>query len=140
VSVDSILRLGRKRREQLMRSTCRITRPGGEQVWNPATGDYDIPAETTIYEGKCQIKPTSSPAERDGSAGDRDIVLQSYTLVLPWDAPGPVNVADAVDILSGDDTWANGQRFPVGWVEHADTRTHRRIIFWTQDRGVVNSG
>lgn len=143
MSVDSILRLARARREELMRSTCRITRPGGEPVFNPATGGYDTPDRITIYEGRCQIKPTSSPAERDGESGDRDLVLQSYTLVLPWTASneaGLVNVADAITILTGDDTWANGQTFPVGWVELADTRTHRRITFWTQDRGVVNSG
>jgi hypothetical protein len=124
-----------------MRSTCRIERPGGEPVWNPTTGTYTTPARTVIYEGPCQIKPTFSPAERDGSSAERELVTQSYTLALPWaesNAADRVDVADKAIILSGDDTWAVGKTFPVGWVEYADARTHRRLTVWAEDRGISN--
>lgn len=143
MSVEEALRRGRKRREELMRSTCRILRPAGEPVFDPATGAYTAPAETVIYEGICQLKPTFSPAEQEGSSGDRAVALNSYDLVLPYTAvtDGPaVQIEDVVEMLTGDDAWAIGKRFPVGWVEHADTRTHRRVVIWAQDRTGVTYG
>lgn len=140
MSVESILRLGRARRESLMQSTCRISRPAGEPVFDPDTGSYTAPGTTVIYEGKCQLKPTFSPAEREGSSGQREVALNAYDLVLPWDAAnlvGPVQIEDTAEILSGDDAWAIGKQFPVGWVEQSDTRTHRRVTIWAQDRGGV---
>lgn len=140
MSVSSILKLGRRRRQALMRSTCRILRPGGDQVWDPATGTYTTPDELVIYEGKCQIKPTFSPAERDADAGDREVVLRSYDVVIPSDASPEVDVADVVVFTESDDEWLIGQRLAVGHVEQADTRTARRVTVWTQDRtGVTHA-
>lgn len=143
MSVDSILRLGRRRRQALMRSTCRITRPAGDPAFDPGTGAYTPPADTTIYEGICQFKPTFSPAEREGSSGEREAALNAYDLILPWDeanASGRVEIEDVVEILTGDDGWAAGKQFPVGWVEYSDTRTHRRVTIWAQDRGGATYG
>lgn len=138
MSVDSILTIGRERRKLLMRSTCRITRPGGNPVFNPLTGLYITPDPTVIYEGICQIKPSFTPAEKVGSSADKELVVQSYDFCLPWDVAGSapaVNISDTVTVLSGDDGWAVGKSFPVAWFEHADTRTHRRVTCFAEDRG-----
>lgn len=140
MSVESILALGRRRREALMRSTCQILRVG-ERAWDPKTGTYDPPSEDVIYDGPCRIKPTYSPAERDGSSAEREIVLQSYTVELPWaesTAADAINVADVFVMTGGDDVWLLNQRLPVGWVEYADARTHRRIVVWTEERRLNN--
>ena len=140
MSIESILALGRRRRVALMRSTCKILRVG-EREWIPATGSYAPAPEEVIYEGPCRIKPTYSPAERDGSSTEREIVLQSYTVELPWSestAADAINVADVFVMTAGDDVWLLNQRLPVGWVEYADARTHRRIVVWTEERRLNN--
>lgn len=144
MSVEGILRRGRKRREALMRSTCRIWRPGtADPVFDPATGEYTRAPETLVYEGICQIKPTFSPAEQDGSSAERQLVLNAYNIILPWGeitAENAVDVADEVELTGGDEVWAIGQRLPVGWVEYGDARTHRRLAVWAQERGAVTYG
>lgn len=144
MSIDSILRRGRKRREALMRSRCRILRPGpADPVFDPETGEYTTPAETVIYDGICQVKPTFSPAEQDGSSAERQLVVNAYNIMLPWadsNAAAAVDIADIAVVYQGEDTWLLNQRLPVAWVEYADTRTHRRLAVWLQDRGGVTYG
>ncbi|MEU7814127.1 DUF6093 family protein [Pseudonocardia sp. NPDC049154] len=144
MSIESILRRGRKRREALMRSTCRILRPGsGDPVFDPETGEYTTPAETLVYEGPCRVRPTFSPAEQDGSSAERQLVTNAYNVEIPWTRSTettPVDIADVVVMTGGDENWLTGKRLPVAWVEYSDTRTHRRLAVWTQERGGVTYG
>lgn len=140
MSVDSILARGRARRVALMRSIGRIERPTGEPVFNDATGDYDPAPRELIYEGICQFKPTFNPAQRDRESGDREAAFNSYDVVLPYHGTPAVAVEDIFTYVSGDDAWAVGKEFPVGWCQYADTRTHHRITVWAQDQSGVTYG
>ena len=144
MSVEGILRRGRRRRAELMRSRCRILRPGStDPVFDPVTGTYTNPAETVIYDGICQVKPTFSPAEQDGASAERQIVVNAYNLILPWaesNEAAAVDIADIAVVYAGEDTWLLEQRLAVAWVEYADNRTHRRLAVWLQDRGGVTYG
>lgn len=134
MSVDSILARGRARREALMRSTGRIERPTTEPVFDPNTGLYTPATRVTIYEGKCQLKPTFNPAERDRESGDREAAFKSVDVVIPFTQGLRIEIEDVFTYVDGDDAWALGREFPVGWVEYADTRTHHRFTVWAQDQ------
>lgn len=128
----------RKRREVMMRSTCRVLRPAGQPVFNPADGTYSDPGTTTVFEGKCHIKPTFSPAEQSGDTAEDEQVVQAYEVIIPWDAPR-VDVGDSVDVTASDDAWAISYGpMPVAWIELADSRTARHLTVFTQDRPGVS--
>lgn len=138
---ERFIRRARRKITRLMRSTCRIERPGnGEPVFNPGDGTYAPPASTLVYEGACQIKPGNSPAEREGDSGEREVVQRVYMLKLPWDASEttPVDIADTVTVTSSDETWLIGKTLPVAWIEYADSRIRRTIYVWDEARGLSN--
>lgn len=135
MSIDGFLEYARERRELVMRDQCVINRSTGEPVWDPTTGTYTPAAETEIYSGKCRIKPTFSPAEREGGgAGDREVVLQVYDIELPWGASAEVDTGDTVTVTASDDAWVIGKPMPVGSIGYAGNQTVRHVTVWAQAR------
>lgn len=133
MSLDALLAHARARRESYMRSECQILRQVGERTWDPVAGEYTAAPESVVYAGKCHVKPTYTPAERDYSTGERELTIQAYEVVLPMSAP-EVDIGDVVLITASDDAWAVGQRFPVAWFENADSRTARHVTVFAQER------
>jgi len=54
--------------------TVRISRPGGDQVFDPETGEYAYPEGETVYEGIGAVQPAGTAAE----------VVSVPTPNLPW--------------------------------------------------------
>ncbi|GAA4545656.1 DUF6093 family protein [Pseudonocardia xishanensis] len=137
MTVDSILRRARRQREQLMRSTCRILRPGGDPVFDPATGEYTTPDEAVVYEGRCRVKQPGS-AYRDPDSGERELIVGELVVELPWaqaSANDPVRVDGTVVVTASDDAWIIGKRLPVLAVTtSSDTGTHYEVRVVSQDR------
>lgn len=70
--------------ESNMTDTCIITRAGqGKGPWNEATGQYDPPADVTIYSGKCRLQIKSVANASDSNAGDRQATVQE----AEWQGP-----------------------------------------------------
>lgn len=134
------LAIARERRRVMMRSTCRITRPSRERVFDPATGEYDTPDHTVVYEGPCHLisRVTNAIAQSYHDFGGGEVANETAAIALPWDAP-MVDNSDSFEMLASDDQWIvdRGPR-PVGWVRYADSRTMRILFILVQDRPGVN--
>lgn len=131
------LATARARRVLLMRSTVRITRPDTTRAWDDVTGQYTEPSRTEVYEGPAQFKPRSvQPAGLDVLAS-AETATGGYELCLPHDVP-PIDVADAVEVLTSDDAWLIGRRLPVATVEvGAENATHRSVVVHAYDHPAV---
>lgn len=133
------LAVARERRQLMMRSRCRITRPNTERTWDPTSGTYDTPETTVVYEGVCQLKARSSstPARLE-TAASGELASGGYEVVLPYDVP-QVEMTDTVTVIESDDGWIVERALPVAYVERgADNRTHRSVVVLAQDRPQVN--
>lgn len=125
MSVRGALRRGRAAHERLMLDQCEITRAGGEPVFDPETGQYTDPPPITVYSGRCRAKPWT--AAFDMAAGEQEIVLRRYIVMLPQDSSAEVNVGDTFTTTSSSDEWLVGEPLAVVGVEFATARTARRI-------------
>lgn len=130
MTVRGVLAQGRTRHESLMLDQCEITRPGGEPVFDPSTGEYTEPPDITIYSGKCRIKPQYAASETQ--AGEKEVVLRRYELQLPFTASEPVDIDDMARITVSDDTWLVDRPMPVTAVEVATARTARHLTIRDQ--------
>lgn len=138
MGVESVLRRGRKVRQKLMRSRCRITRPGtGSREFDPETGSYSDTSDDVVYEGICHFKSRSSVGERDPNTAEREMVLMQYEVILPHGSDSsPIDIGDSVEITEcRDDPHALGRVFPVFNVELATDRTARHVTVVDQSRG-----
>lgn len=143
MSVDKVLRRGRRVRQKLMRSRCRVTRPGtGARVFDPATGTYAETAPTVIYEGVCHFKSRTSLGERDPNSAERELVTVDYQVILPHASDdAAIDVSDEVEITEcPDDPHALGRVFPVVNIELSTDRTARHVTIRDQARGEVLYG
>ena len=68
--------------ESMMRDSCAITRPGGGETWDDATGGYLPGSTVTLYSGRCRIR-RPNVAEREASAGDTDRTLMGAVVSIP---------------------------------------------------------
>lgn len=138
MSVESALKRGRAVRQRLMRSRCRITRPGPARQFDPATGDYTDGSDLVMYEGPCHFKSWAGMGQRISNVAEREVVLSSYDVILPWTSGAlEVDVSDTVTLTESQDEWVIGRPLPVVSVEFADDRTARHITVSDQDRGEV---
>lgn len=80
--------------ESRMTDTVRITRGGSIPVFDAETGTY-TPGATTIYEGPCRLK-LSSTVVSDVDAQGQLLAAQGPTLSLPMLTPGTVGTSGAV--------------------------------------------
>ena len=68
--------------------TVLITEPADGGTLDPATGTWTPNAPTTIYDGPGRVRVPSSATEMERIFGDREVTVQRYIAVLPWDATG----------------------------------------------------
>lgn len=93
----------RAEREALMTDSCTITRAGTadpDAQPDPDTGLYPVPADATVYAGKCSIRVpgTVSASRSHESAGDEAVML---TAILSVPALAPlIKIGDVISFTS----------------------------------------
>lgn len=85
---------GRAAAEALMVDTCTITRSATRGTFNETTLQYDSPTTTSLYTGKCRVKPAG------GQVSDRVVQFGEQAVSL-W--PFQVSVPISVENLAVDD-------------------------------------
>lgn len=106
--------------EERMGTTCRITRPGGEPVWDDTVGEYVTPPGEVIYEGRCRLR-WGNPAPQNASAGETAwAVDRTGTLSLPL--AGTAHVGDGAVVAITANPNDPGM---VGLVLHVLTGHHQ---------------
>lgn len=129
-AVDQALTEGRELIESLMQDACTITRAGtGSGPWNESTGQYDKPARTTVYSGKCrlQVKAVVASSTTE-SAGDRAGIAQELELQLPVAGTDSVAVRDVAEITSAvSDASLVGRNYTVSARHEKSQATARRL-------------
>ena len=68
--------------ESMMRDSCTITRPGGGETWDDATGGYLSGSSVILYSGRCRVR-RPNVAEREALAGDADWTLLGAVVSIP---------------------------------------------------------
>lgn len=81
--------------ESRMTSTCTITGPGGEPVWDDDAGEYVTAPGGTLYDGKCRLR-MGNPAPQNADAGETAWAVDRGVLSLPID--GTANVGDGATV------------------------------------------
>lgn len=116
--------------ESQMRDTCSITRAGtGTGPFNESTGQYDKPARTTVYTGKCRLQIKSVIASgSNADAGDRTGTVQELELQLPVDGTSTVTIGDIAEVTSSamDDSLIGG-KFTITARHEKSQATARRL-------------
>lgn len=113
--------------ESLMTSTCSITRPGGEPVWDETTGTYTDPTPIDVYSGPCRIRPAATQG-RTAEAGEATALLSTFRVQLPFAVTG-VDVGHRVTVDSSPDPALTGRAMVVRFVpDMGDHITARRLI------------
>lgn len=138
--VSGALAAGRMASESRMLDTCRITGPGtGDPVWNDTTGQYDSPAATTVYEGKCYIpsRTGSSISAGVARAGEAAWKVGEFPLSLPVVGSEGVAPGQTVTYLtSATDPTLVGQVFGITEPLRQSQATARRFVM----KQVVGTG
>jgi hypothetical protein len=107
-----------------MKAFCRITRGGG-RTFDETTGRHVDTPPVAVYSGRCRVKaPRTGVLEAVGVGGE--VQLRRYTVALPHDAPGPVQVGDNWQLLAGD-SWLVGRTLHVLSVDYGEQVTERRL-------------
>lgn len=125
MSIPGARAAGQRLAEQLMVDTCRITRTTGTTAHDPVTGRV-VPATSTIYEGRCQVRvPTSTP-ETPESAG-RTATVQDAIVKVPLAVTG-VEVGDTITVLTAThDPELPGRTYRVSGTHAKTYATARKL-------------
>ncbi len=124
--IGDALLAGRSFAESLMVDRCTVTRPGGEPVFDPSTGDYTPAPDATVYDGPCRVQ-TPNTQETTPQYGGREVTVQDVVVSVP---------ASVVDAQVGDtatvtaslfDPALVGARFTVVAGERKTHATARRL-------------
>ena len=130
MSVLDALERGRKRAVALMLDQCTVTRPDGEEITDPATGEVTFTG-TQVYPaggqpGRCKVQ-TGQVQEATPDTAGRLVTVQRYQLHLPIDA-GPVHVGDLATITdSAQDPQLAGKTYRVTATHHKTLATAQRV-------------
>lgn len=124
MSLDTAISRFRRRQADLFRSTCTITRPFGEPVFDPGTGTYGQPV-TTVYTGRCNVRPMRGSAQDVEAGAIEERVLQ-YIGKVPVDTPVLRNDTLTVTEAAYDAAFA-GRMFNVKDVTADDWQVCRRL-------------
>jgi hypothetical protein len=88
---------GRVEAEALMVDTCTITR-AAQGTFNETTLVYDSNTSTTVYTGKCRVKPRDN-ADRVVQFGQEAVSLLPYVVSVPMSVEG-VAIDDLVTVTN----------------------------------------
>jgi hypothetical protein len=116
----------RAQAESLMVDACIVTAGGGAPTWDDANGQWDAPASSTVYEGKCRVQTTLT-AEGKPDAGEREWTVQSLAVAVPMSVVG-VGIGDIVTVTASEfDPDLVGRVFTVAALAHKTHMTARRL-------------
>ena len=107
-----------------MTDTITIIRVTG-RTFNETTGAYTN-TTTTVYSGKCRVKPHLSDTARQVEAGEQAVYLWPFTVTLPMTATG-VEVGDVGTVGASLDPDLPGQELVVKDVIKGSQITGRRL-------------
>lgn len=124
MSVEAALAGGRAARLQLMRDEVTVTR-GGVPVFNPSTGQYSTPSGT-VYAGPADVKPRDVQ-DTGVEVGEREVVLRSYDVALPWSVDAEFAVDDVLTTTASDDAILVGRPLTVIAVGYGGRRTAHHL-------------
>jgi hypothetical protein len=126
-TLEEALAAGRVAHEELMIDACVIARPG-TPLLNRATSELTPGSPTTLYEGKCRLKPGRAP--RSADAGEELVSVGRYELALPFSAvpAEELRVGDEVTMTASADARLVGQKLHVMAVDFGSTATAWRLI------------
>ena len=110
---------------RLMHSTCVVSRPDGEPVFDPDTGQYVDPPSQTLYDGPCKVVPTGG--ERVVEFGEGPVTVRTYDINLDGPASG-IEVGDMVTVSGSRDPKLNGAELVVLDVPGSDWMTNRHLV------------
>lgn len=111
--------------QRLNRSSCVVSRPGGEPVFDPDTGTYTDPAPTTVYDGGCKIVPTGG--ERVVEFGEGPVTIRTYAVNLDGLVEN-IQVGDDVTVSGSRDPKLNGTPLKVLDIPGSDWMTNRHLV------------
>lgn len=111
--------------ETLMTSTCTVREAGSEPVTDEETGEVTYPVGTTVYSGKCRVRPTGSPGTE--TAGGEETFTFDYKVSIPFTE---ANVLEGfqVTIDSSPDPALVGVVIKVEKVDRGEHITARRLF------------
>lgn len=104
MTLDTAIARFRSRQKALFRDECEITRASEEEpTFNEATGEYETPNPTEVYEGPCLLRPAGGLVGTDVIAGEREVRLSDYVLKLPANTPVRSNDSVSLTVSTYDD-------------------------------------
>lgn len=110
--------------ETLMTDTCTITR-AGSGTFNETTGVYDT-TPSTVYSGKCRVRPMAIRADHQVDAGDAAVQIWPFVVSLPLTVT-TVDASDTLTITASDDPGLVGRVLVVKSVALGSQITARRL-------------
>ncbi len=94
-----------------MVDTGRISRPGGDPVFDPVTGLLTPAAGSVVHEGPCRLRmPTA--VETNVLFGEQDVTKSRFVACFPAEVTG-VEIGDVVTLIESDDADALNREFQV---------------------------
>lgn len=111
-------------------STGRVRRYSSEGVWNETTGKTDYPPPTDIY--GTEAEPATMRIVRDGveetrQIGERTVVVRSYIVALPADAP-EITIRDEVLVSTASDPHLADKKLWVHDVRYGSQVWERDLV------------
>lgn len=106
--------------------TGKVVRLSGDPTFNPTTGAYTNPTETTIYTGPGRATPRPA-TETIVTVGEQPITLRLYDVSLPYDADG-IQVDDYWIATVSVDAELVGRRLRVLEVGWSSLQAGRRLL------------
>lgn len=111
--------------QRMNRSSCVVSRPGGEPTFDPDTGIYTDPEPTTVYTGPCKIVPTGG--ERVVEFGEGPVTLRTYLVTLDGTTDAP-QIGDNVSVSGSRDPRINTAGLVVLDVPGSDYLSNRQLV------------
>lgn len=124
MTITSATGRGQRFAEQTMTDTCTITR-AGEPVYNPATLAYTA-SSTTVYSGKCRVKPSALSGNTTVQAGEERVALWPYAVSVPVSVTD-VELDDLVTVTASADASLVGRVLRVRSTARGTHITARRL-------------
>ena len=117
---------GQRFAEHLMTDTCTITRANGDPTYNPSTLTYTPATPTTVYSGKCRVKPSVLSGNTTVQAGEERVALWPFSVSVPFSATD-VELDDIVTVTASADASLVGRPLRVRSIARGTNVTARRL-------------
>lgn len=125
MSVASAIQAGRRAAERLMIDLIRVSRVSRVPV-EDGLGGVTYPT-IVVYEGAGKIQ-TYEPYEQTSTVGGATLVIQRYSVHVPWDA-GVFEPGDVVQVVEAAwDIASVGRKYRVAGMHEKTLQTAQRLL------------